>query len=186
MASATQQLRERVTFETNTPREITIDGHGTPTETESQYDGTQFRYFLDGHQICWVPPAVHLLMRKANAGMDATFAITKHRAPKPWTVVHLEDGADTAREPEPQPAKKAPTAAPAAAPQQPAATTTPALEPLSKQAAEMLACLQDAIRVASRAQQFAREHAHPLNFSTENVRSLAASLFIRAEKAGRA
>jgi len=99
--SAPQPLRDRVTFSMNVPQEITLDGTGNPTATAARDGSAEVRYFLAGHRIMWVPQAVAHAIHNANAGEDASFAITKHRAPKPWTVVHLEDEPAAAHEPPP-------------------------------------------------------------------------------------
>jgi len=96
MATATYQPRDRVTFEMNAPVEVRLDGDGMPTASTGRDGNPEYRYFLSGHQIMWVPDAVHAAIDRAQAGDGAAFAITKHRSPKPWTVVHLD-----ADEPEP-------------------------------------------------------------------------------------
>lgn len=83
-------LREKVSFRKGTPLEVTIQEGGNPTESQSFTGELQYRYFLQGHKIMFVPESVHQDIQRARASYDATFAVTKHTE-KPWTVVHLDD-----------------------------------------------------------------------------------------------
>jgi hypothetical protein len=191
-----QQLRERISFRQGTPQEVTLEGDGNATHCAGQ-NGPEVRYFLQGHRIMWVPLEVGDLMTRAAAGQDATFAITKHKAPQPWTVIHLEDEPAAAQGngwpgPEQQPAPR-PAAAPrqqsaprprqeptAGAPQQ---GTLPGEQPYSTQ---MYTALCAAIRVAAAAEDFAQKQVgRAVAFQTADVRAIAATLFIHATGGGR-
>ena len=86
MAAQPQTLRDRVTFESNRPLTITLDRDGNPTEQSNRAGETEYRYFLEGHQIMWVPPHVHDAIEQAQAGDGASFEITRRRAPRNWDV----------------------------------------------------------------------------------------------------
>jgi len=64
----------------------------------------------------WVPEAVHFQIQNARPDNDAVFSITKHRAPKPWTVIHHADE-PAAMQPAPQSAARPTAARPAPAPE---------------------------------------------------------------------
>jgi hypothetical protein len=96
MATAAYEPRARIAFDMNVPAEIRLDGDGMPTATAARDGSAEYRYFLSGHQIMWVPEAVHAAIDRAQAGDGACFSITKHRSPKPWTVIHLDADEPTA------------------------------------------------------------------------------------------
>ncbi len=181
MAAAAQQLRDRITFDMNQPIEITLDRDGNPTESTARDGSPEYRYFLNGHRIMWVPEAVHEAIQRANGGDMASFAITKHRSPKPWTVIHLdaqEPGYGYSNE-------AAPPQAPPI-PQQPAARPTPTPAPQdAADSSPMYTALCAAIRTAAAAEKFAASIGRPLAFETSDVRAIAATLYIHSTGGGR-
>jgi len=209
MASAAQQLRERIAFEMNVPVEIGLDRDGNPTETTARDGSAEYRYFLHGHKIAWLPDAVHQAIQRAQAGDSAWFALTKHRAPKPWTVIHLDAQEPAAAQPPQQPAARpAPAPAPAATQERTAqgwiAREAPAAAPLASlprrpldapqqrqldepggDASPMYGALCAAIRTAAAAERFAASIGRPLAFETQDIRAIAATLFIRETGGGR-
>jgi hypothetical protein len=190
-AATAQQLRERITFRQDQPVEIQLDGDGNPTEQDGR-DGTpETRMFLQGHRIMWVPADVHARIQQAQAGPDAAYAITKHRAPQPWTVIHLADEPAQAgwtapdQQPAPRPAQPARAATPLAAaprPRQEPTAGQPAQGALSTEqpySTHMYACLCAAIKVAAQAETYAAQIGHPVAFETGDIRAMAATLFIQ-------
>ena len=196
MASAASTLRERVSFESNRPCRIQLDGTGQPTEQQNRAGEEEYRYFLDGHQIMWVPPHVHAAIERIGEP-GAEIEITRRRAPREWDVVHLVDEPPTAR-PEPTPV----SAPRSAQPQQPAArpASTPALpqsqapEPPARpvaappqgylnvgepQSTAYYTCLCAAINVCANAERYAQQIGRPLAFETQDVRAIATSLYIQ-------
>jgi len=164
MSAAAQQLRERIGFTGNTPMEIQLEGDGNPAEQEARDGSTEYRYFLAGRRIMWVPAEVHQAIQRAQAGANAQFALTKHKAPKPWTVIHLDDE-PAAPQPAPSPAK--PQSQPRTVASEPEPTT-------------MYTALCAAIRIASEAEKYAQQIGRPLAFETGDIRAMAASMYIHA------
>jgi hypothetical protein len=194
MAAAAQQLRDRIAFEPNVPVEVSLDRDGNPTETTARDGSREYRYFLGNHQIMWVPEPVHQAIQRADAGEHAQFAITKHRAPKPWTVIHLD-----AQEPAaPPPAAHRPAARQTTDDRAAAAIATAETERALTEARQsatapanlgigipMYTALCAAIRTAAAAETFAAQIGRPVAFETGDIRAMAATLFIHQTGGGR-
>jgi hypothetical protein len=184
-AAATQQLRERISFRQDQPTDIRLEGTGNPTEQPSR-DGTpEYRYFLADRKIMWVPAEVHELIQRADSGQQAQFAITKHKAPKPWTVIAIEDEplaaryAPEHRAPAPQPAPR--EAADLRKQLQPAPQAAlPLAEAEDPYAASYYTCLCAAVRIAANAEKFGQQIGRALALDSQDVRTIATTLFIHA------
>lgn len=202
--SAAAQPRQRVAFEVNLPVEIQLDGDGNPTEQPSRNGDQEYRYFLRHYSIMWVPPEVHDAIQRAQAGPNACFALTKHRAPKPWSVVHLEDEpATAATQPTPisQPrqqrynppqseeagalaAQRAMQPAPTPAAQQPAPLAPPAqLAPTEKQpdTRAYYTALCAAVQTAAAGEKYAQQIGRPVAFDSADIRAMATTLFLEQQ-----
>jgi hypothetical protein len=172
----------------NVPTEVKLDADGNPGEQNGQY-GMEWRYMLDQRRIMWVPPEVHAAIQRAQGGDWATYAITKHKAPEPWTVVHITDepaaqwqAPDQHPAPRPQP-PAAPRPRQEASAGQPQQGATPSEQPYST---HMHTALCAAIRVATAAEDFAKQQlGRAIAFETADIRALAATLFIHATGGGR-
>jgi YD repeat-containing protein len=198
MAAAAQPLRERVMFDMNVPVEIALDRDGNPTESTARDGSAEYRYFLFGHRIMWVPEAVHTTIQRAQAGDGAQFSVTKHRAPTPWKVVHIETNAPPtghgySNAPSPTPAappvqqQQQPAAAPPAAAPRPA-LDAPAQRHIDEPASDngpMYGALCAAIRTAAAAEKFAASIGRSIAFETGDIRAIAATLYIHATGGGR-
>jgi hypothetical protein len=172
--AAATNLRERIPFNFNLPYELTLESSGTEQEGRN---GSEFRYFLEGRQIMWIPPEAHALIMRATGGepIGETFSITRRktgRGAAEWEVVHHDDSP-----PDPEPAPPAqrqqapapqPTARPAA---QPAAANGPMSDTL-------YTSLCAAIRTAAAAEAFAQSIGRPVAFETSDIRAMAATLYI--------
>jgi hypothetical protein len=182
MATAATQLRERVSFRLDQTQTVTLDGPGIEQAGRS---GPEYRYFVQGHAIMWVPAEVHQAIIGHGRSFPAQFEITKHK--NGWETVHVEDEpgqahgygqASPVRPAQPQPAPRGPLAT--AQEQLPAARgTMPSEQPYS---ASMYTALCAAIRTASAAEKFAQEIGHPVAFDTSDIRTIAATLFIHATR----
>lgn len=184
--AAAQQLRERISFRQDQPTDVRLEGTGNPTEQPSR-DGTpEYRYFLADRQIMWVPADVHELIQRADSGQQAQFTITKHKAPKPWTVIGIEDEPLATRYmPEHQPAP-APQPAPREAAQLrkqlgPAPQAAlPLAEAEDPYAASYYTCLCAAVRIAANAEKFGQQIGRAIALDSSDVRTIATTLFIHA------
>jgi hypothetical protein len=190
-----QQLRDRITFRQGVPVEVQLERDGAPTHCAGQL-GPEVRYFLEGHRIMWVPLEVADKIGNAQAGEGATYAITKHKAPQPWSVIHIED--EPVQWPAQQPApsqgngwptaEQQPAPRPAAAPRQQAAPRprqqAPARQPQNDalpQPTQMYAALCEAIRCACAAESYAdKDIGYTLAFTSADIRAIAATIFIQA------
>jgi len=190
-AAATNNLRERISFRQDVPQEVTLEGNGTPTPQEGRDGITEFRYFLQGRKIMWISADAHTRIAQAQAGEGATFAISKHKAPKPWSVVHIEDEPATAQwqPPDQQPAARPAPPAPPARPRQEASAGQPQQAAMPAEApysTHMYTALCAALRVAAAAEDFARKNLNrAVAFETADIRAIAATLFIHATGGGR-
>jgi hypothetical protein len=169
------------------PTQVVLDGKGQMQEGRG---GPEYRYFLDGEKIMWVPPEVHGQIEEAGAAgrIDGATPITitkeqsKRGAPVRWRV---EVGPAIAQRPHtagPRPDGKPypnPTAAGRAP--QPAAQLAANAPELPVTHADLMAqCIKDAIDLLRGAKSYAPE----IVWDTQDVRCLAASLFI-AQTGGR-
>lgn len=199
-ASAAQPLRERIAFTKDRPIEITLDDDGRPTEATARDGSTEYRYFLAGHKIAYLPEQAHEAIQRARAGNDATFAITKHTT-QPWSVVHLEDEPTHVPTPVSQPRSAQPHDAPhqertaqgwmqRGQPPTPAAPHRPDLPtpaqmapgPLPTHASGYYTALCGAIQTAAAAERYAEQIGKPIHFTSEDVRCIAAAIFIQEGK----
>jgi hypothetical protein len=188
-AAATRQLRERVTFDFNAPIEVTLDGAGIEQEGR---DGPEFRYFLEGDRIMWVPPEAHIQILRAIADdpQAQAFTITRHKSGRgaaSWEVVqHSDEPANwTPPDRDPAPPRTTSQAKPGALPpqmQQPAPrqqqpAPTAANGPMSD---TLYTCMCAAIRTAQAAEKFAQEIGRPVALDSADIRAMAATLYIHA------
>lgn len=91
-SNGTGPLRTRLEFALNVPQELQIESKGV--EQANASGAQQFRYFLAGHYIMWVPPEVHNAIAAAGPPEDESgvFVITKNkhgRAAATWHVHHV-------------------------------------------------------------------------------------------------
>jgi hypothetical protein len=145
----------------------------------------------------WVPEAVHTTIQRAQAGDGAQFSVTKHRAPTPWKVVHIETNAPPtghgySNAPSPTPAappvQQQPAARPAPAPAPARALDAPAQRHIGEPASDngpMYGALCAAIRTAAAAEKFAASIGRSIAFETGDIRAIAATLFIHQNGGGR-
>lgn len=183
MATPAQTLRDRITFTINQPVEIQLDRDGNPTASTARDGSEEYRYFLAQHRIMWVPAEVHAAIQRADGGDSACFALTKHRAPKPWTVIQLEadEPQQPAARPAPAPAPQPPTPAARRAPDMPAQRHIN--EPESDNG-PLYTALCAAIRTAAAAERFGASIGRPVAFETGDIRAMAATLFIHQTGGG--
>jgi len=165
-------LREKVQFQTNVPVLLTLDHDDGQTATGRF--GDQFMYTFDsGQRIAWLDPHVRDLILSTCARKGDQIAITKretkdgHRKAVRWEVQKVEE------EPAPPPAApKQPTAQapqPAPLPQAPGYTPNPTT---------LTGALTAAINAARSAEIYAASIGLALRFTSEDVRAMAATLFI--------
>jgi hypothetical protein len=77
-ANATRAMREKITFDANVPVTVSFEfpsQAGQPQASKS--GGEEFRYFLHGNKIMWIPPAAEAALRKH--GEPDTVTITKQK-----------------------------------------------------------------------------------------------------------
>jgi len=197
--------REKVEFSPNIPTIVELDGFGTLQPSTNGAD--EYRYFLKGDKIMWVPPVVHEAIAATNAGKGDAFRITKHqakaRAPITWEaspVTHQpgngystenydrQPGQGWTKREAPQqpptarrPMQTAPAAPPARAPQPAAQLAADAPELPTTPADRMAAAMKDAIDLWRGAANYAPE----IKWDAGDVRALAATLFIDGSKGAR-
>lgn len=189
-ASAAQPLRDRVAFSKDKPVEITLDDDGRPTDATARDGSTEYRYFLAGHRIAYLPEAVHEAIQRAHAGNDATFCLTKHTT-KPWSVVHLED---EPRHDAPTPVSQPRTAQPHDQPHEERTSQgwvargqppTPAAQEqpqLPAAATNYYTSLCAAIHTVKLAEKYGQQIGRPIAFGCEDVRTIATAIFIQEAK----
>ena len=176
--STTNTLRDRVEFPWNTPILVTLQGAGFQQDGRN---GTEYRYFLGDHRIMWVPAEVHhqILRHCGSAPSGAELAITRHKTGRntaTWTVERVEEeplASHIESAPEPPPPAPAPDNGYTAADQP--AQTQPAKVPYSE---SLYTALCAAVRVAQEAEKFAQSIGRPLAFGTDDIRALAATIYI--------
>jgi hypothetical protein len=193
--------RQKVEYSPNLPTIIELDGPGTAQA--SQNGAQEWRYFLQGERITWVPETVHQAIVATGADHPgATFRITKHqakaRAPITWEVErvdgareHLHHGYSNQASPPPPPVtyertpqqgwigREAPP--PQRQPQPAAKLASEAPELPIGPADRMAAALRDAIDLV----RGAREYEPSLTWDASDVRALAATIFIETSKGAR-
>jgi hypothetical protein len=184
-SNSNSNLREKIAFTFNLPYEVTLEGQGVEQEGRN---GPEYRYFLSGRRIMWVPPEAHALIQRATGGEPTgeSFEITRHKTGKDsatWEVVHLDDSApEVAYAPPPAPAeqrKASPLAPPASPPPAPAEAAN---GPMSS---TLYTALCAAIRTAAAAEKFAQSIGRQVAFETADIRAMAATLYIGATEGGR-
>ena len=182
MSTNGSTLRERLAFQWNLPQPITLEGPGYPQEGKN---GEEYRYFLHHppHSIMWVPPEVHSQIQRhtGSNAEGAELVITRHKTGKnhaTWTVERIEDEPIAATAP-PPPAPRPPAARPEPTP--PAASSQARL-PYSE---SLYTALCASIRVAQEVEKFAQAIGRPLAFSTDDIRAMAATLYIQQAKEAR-
>lgn len=189
--------RTKVTFPANIPTQVILNTLGDLQASASGED--EYRYFLDPDQIMWVPPNVHQAIHAEPIGAGDAITITRHKRGKEaatWTVEH-DSQAERAQAkahgyshapsptapPQRQPAAQAPPARPlASAPQRTAPQPAVGLaDELPITAADRMAgALRDAIDLT----RGARQYEPSIQWTAADVRAIAATLFIAAEKGG--
>jgi pyruvate/2-oxoglutarate dehydrogenase complex dihydrolipoamide acyltransferase (E2) component len=178
------ELREKVEFPLNVPREVVLQ-YGDGVEQNGRY-GPQFRWSLEGDKIMWVDPAVDEQLHKLGAKPGAAFLITKRelkqgarratswsveRAAKENTATGGAPAVNVSATPATEPTKNA---------VQPQANTG---EPVSSFGLE--AALSAAIIAAQKAEKYAADHNYSLRFTAEDIRAFANTLLIGAQQRGR-
>ena len=186
-APATAAVRERVSFDANTPVDVTIESSGI--EQASRDGSPEYRYKLEGNRIMWVSPEAHQqIVRAMQQQPDAnSFTLTKRkrgREAATWEVVQHADawpGYDQPPAPRPAPVSQP---RPAVQPARSADLRTQQ-RPLPEASGEpysttLYTCLCAAMRDAQAAEAFAQQIGRPIAFETADVRAMAATLFIHA------
>lgn len=175
MATAARNTqREKVTFRTGVPVQIELASTGEPQP--SSYSGAmEYRYFLTGDQVMWLPEEPHAQIKRLGMREGSIVTITRTKA-GPWLVKPTEDlWAEPAAPAKPAAAKPAATKPPA--PQPP--TAQPDFEQPFSLAYYTALCA--ALRIAAAAELFAQQIQRPCAFRTEDIRAIAATLYINAE-----
>lgn len=169
--------RERLSFRLNQPQLIELeDAQFQGDEQASHSTGEiEHRYWLTEHRICWVPSNVHDAIQQHNGSGNSTqqrgrYVVTR-RKDRPWDVRPVTDPTLTVPAP--------PQAKPAQ--QQPAA---PQAKPLA-QPSLMGAALCRALDAAIEAERYAASLGRPLSFDTQDIRAIAATLYIQAKQEAR-
>lgn len=195
--------REKVTFSPNIPTQVILDG---PGELQPSKNGDQeYRYFLDGQKIMWVPPEVHTQIQRHGAREGDAITITRVKAAgrtaSTWEVEHeAEEPAEAAiRSAETAPASRTPL--PAAIRHAEAARIAqrrpqpPQLPPpliaadaqelaITPLHAQLFGSLAAAIDAAHDAEAYAQAHGLLVRFTAEDVRALAITAYIQTTRSG--
>jgi len=166
MSTANQQpLRERIEFTWNIPHHVVLEGNGT---AQAGRDGPEWRYFLGGHRIMWIPQEAHAQIERLQASAGSELIITKHKTGRnaaTWTVAEAGDAAPPPEETRTAKARNA---------------KAPETNEAGNQA--LYTCLCAAIRTAAAAEKFAASIGRPLAFETPDLRALATTLYIEATR----
>jgi pyruvate/2-oxoglutarate dehydrogenase complex dihydrolipoamide acyltransferase (E2) component len=197
------QAREKVSFATmQSPALLTLESDG---EEQPGRAGLQYRYFLGGGKIAWVDPPIHDAIQQSGAHAGDTIKVARHetrngnrRGPLMWSVhLHTQQQdeppaaaqeATRMRQPPPMYAEAAParpaarqSASPAPAPQPAApAQATAEQSPLSSRSTAMAAALVAAVDAARTAESYSEAHGTRIVFSSDDIRAMAATIYIGA------
>lgn len=187
----TRAQREKVIFEVNAPRAVTIERDPPDYPTEGNW-GPQWMYFLADNQIMFVEPDVHEQLIQEGAAHGKTFTITKTKDGRKnkWIVIRGDVEAQAARAiraPAPAPRPEAPAPRPAQRAEAPAPAPEPAPERTQRQHVSgnvMQAALCSAIDATHRAEEYAESIGSAYRASSEDVRALAITIYIEVTGSG--
>lgn len=178
---------------TNIPVETCLKFDSGKT-VESQIDGSkQMMFTLSDDDKLYVPLSVASRMEELGIRKGVPFRIGKREVPGPgakkrieWFVERLSPAPEPdapAERPEPFRAGSTVTVRPAAAAPAPApAAATPIAPPDTASANLMAAALMAAVDSAILAEKYASAKNFPLKFDSEDIRSMAATIYIQAAK----
>jgi hypothetical protein len=194
--------REKIEFPTNTPVVLKLDwDEGT---LKPGRFGDEYMYVCDNDaRIMWVKPELHTLIQQSGARAGDEIAITKRevkdgsRRRTQWEVEKVEEEPAAAYS-QAQPAKQAQAANP------PAKATAPQLAPEiaaqlcevhrevncalctpAEEAVPLARALRAAINAAAAAETHAGARGLAIRFSAEDVRAMALTLLIDANRRAR-
>ena len=178
MSAAANPLRERVSFEWNVATTVVLEGTGYQQDGRT---GPEYRYFLGGNRIMWVPPEVHAQIQRLNAAAGSELVITRHKTGRNAATWTVQEVAEEPAQPEPAtpPRSSRPAARPAPEPRSTATQQQRIPEP-DGAITSMYAALCAAIRIASEAEKYAQQIGRPVAFETGDIRAMAASMYIHA------
>ena len=199
--------RERVTFTMNEQIHVVLASPGI--EQPNSTGAAEWRYFLEGEKVMWVPQQIHEAIQSASGGDPVGKAFTLQRykpgaAPFTWQVAGphqppastgnaYRDRPNTGNLPRAgtpiqpgysatnQPAQTQP-ARPLGQPQ-PAAQMQPGEVPLSL-GDSLAGAFCASIDVAGSAMVYAKAHGMQISFTAGDIRAMAATLFIRMQEGG--
>jgi len=194
-------MRTKVTFSPNIPTQVVLDSPGELQQSKNGAD--EYRYFLQGDQIMWVPPEVHQQIEHAGATQGDTFTIAKVKVGKAAATWTVEQHAD---EPGYGYGNPSPTTPPRLT-SQPRPAPTPVTHErtaqgwIARQAAaptpdarqeqpltntdKLSAALAAAIDAAAEASTYAHRKGVTLAWTASDIRAMAATLYIDAGKGAR-
>ena len=187
----TRAQREKVIFEVNAPRAVTIERDPPDYPTEGNW-GPQWMYFLADNQIMFVEPDVHEQLIQEGAAHGKTFTITKTKDGRKnkWIVIRGDVEAQAARAiraPAPAPRPEAPAPRPAQRAEAPAPAPEPAPERTQRQhvSGNVMKRLSAARSTPRTAQKNTRSPSGQLTrASSEDVRALAITIYIEVTGSG--
>ena len=192
--------RQKVTFAPNIPTQVVLDSE--PTMQQNASGAEEWRYFLAGEQIMWVPLEAHQQIQDAGAVEGDSVVIEKRKRGKEaanWIVTTEPEPdarqalrnattAPASRQPAPPRPTRGDNALPARGlaadpiPQPPTPDARQAVEE-SLTAADLLAgALAAAIDAATEASDYARRKGLALAWTAADIRAMAATLYIERAK----
>jgi hypothetical protein len=183
MSSTADGLRERLSFDAG-PQTVTLESDDGRAVT-GRDGGTEYMYTFTGRKIAWLPPAARDAIQRIRARRGDMITLTRHGRGQAarWEAERYDGTESGAGAGEPR--KSTPPPTPPNGPSQ----STPAAPahgiPADLAETEMLRTYMHAVNVALAAQAYARERGLHIAFAAEDIRAIAATLFIQSQQARR-
>jgi hypothetical protein len=181
---AAPSIREKITFDVNTPQVITLTQYTNGREIAGRDGQTDYLYWLTDNRSLFAPAELHQAIQAYAPKQGESFEITKRKrgnARATWEVVQLTDEEPPAQEP---PARAPqPQARPAAAEPAKPAASAPA-NTLTKSSLDLVSCFVSAIDALLEAQAYASKRGLNFRFDSGDIRATAISAYISRCKGG--
>lgn len=193
-------MREKISWADNVPTTVTLDSAG---ELQRNRAGdVEYRYFLHGDKIMWVPTEAYQAINRTDAREGDTITITRQRAKRnstaTWAVEPVTregDGAAAIRRTETAPSSRTAASQPADREhydrqpgqgwtyREPAKPTTDTDLPVTT-TDQLAGALAVAIDAAAEASIYAKRHGLNITWNGGDIRALAATIYIQQQRGG--
>jgi hypothetical protein len=173
MAAQPQHTHQIIRPALDTTYTLTMEHNPADAEEANGIYGPQWRYFFRDAEMIYADEGLHKALQESGAQRGNTVCITKTKEGRAvrWLVETMPGTARRAHQPQAAQTRPA-TVATMPAPQQQA---TPSAAPSDERLAE---CFRTAIRIAATAEQLGKEEGLAIRASFEDVRAMAATIFI--------